>query len=40
MTMEVVDVAVSYSDNDNCVVHSDLEIDKDSAAELAGKMTN
>lgn len=35
--IQVVDVAVSYSDNDNCVVHSDLEIDKDSAAELAGK---
>ena len=35
--IQVVDVAVSYSDNDNCVVHSDLEIDKASAAELAGK---
>ncbi len=35
--LQVVDVAVSYSDNDNCVVHSDLEIDKDSAGELAGK---
>ena len=35
--IQVVDVAVSYSDNDNCVVHADLEIDKDSAAELAGK---
>lgn len=32
-----LDVAVSYSDNDNCVVRSDLEIDKDSADELAGK---
>jgi taurine transport system substrate-binding protein len=30
-------VAVSYSENDNCVVKADLEIDKDSAAELAGK---
>ncbi|MFK7835215.1 MAG: ABC transporter substrate-binding protein [Sulfitobacter sp.] len=35
--IQVVDVAVSYSDNDNCVVHADLEIDKDSAGELAGK---
>jgi len=35
--IQIVDVAVSYSENDNCVVHSDLEIDKDSAGELAGK---
>lgn len=35
--IQVIDVAVSYSDNDNCVVHSDLEIDKDSASELSGK---
>lgn len=35
--LQVVDVAVSYSDNDNCVVSADLEIDKDSAGELAGK---
>ena len=35
--IQVVDVAVSYSDNDNCVVRADLEIDKDSAGELAGK---
>ncbi len=35
--IQVVDVAVSYSDNDNCVVHADLEVDKDSAGELAGK---
>ncbi|WP_375229167.1 taurine ABC transporter substrate-binding protein [Roseobacter sp. S98] len=35
--IQVVDVAVSYSDNDNCVVNADLEIDKDSAGELAGK---
>lgn len=35
--IQVVDVAVSYSDNDNCVVKADLEIDKDSAGELAGK---
>ena len=35
--LQIVDVAVSYSDNDNCVVASALEIDKDSASELAGK---
>ena len=35
--LQIVDVAVSYSDNDNCVVRADLEIDKDSAGELAGK---
>lgn len=35
--IQVVDVAVSYSDNDNCVVATSLEIDKDSAGELAGK---
>ncbi|MEM7521077.1 MAG: ABC transporter substrate-binding protein [Pseudomonadota bacterium] len=35
--IQVVDVAVSYSDNDNCVVKAELEIDKDSAGELAGK---
>ncbi len=35
--IQVVDVAVSYSDNDNCVVHADFEVDKDSAGELAGK---
>ncbi|SDO25036.1 taurine transport system substrate-binding protein [Lutimaribacter pacificus] len=35
--LQIVDVAVSYSDNDNCVVRADLEIDKDSADELAGK---
>ena len=35
--IQVVDVAVSYSENDGCVVHADLEIDKDSASELAGK---
>ncbi len=32
-----VDVAVSYSETDNCVVHANHEIDKDSAGELAGK---
>jgi len=35
--LQIVDVAVSYADNDNCVVSAGLEIDKDSAAELAGK---
>lgn len=35
--LQVIDVAVSYSENDNCVVRADLEIDKDSASELAGK---
>ncbi|MFW8594461.1 ABC transporter substrate-binding protein [Cribrihabitans neustonicus] len=35
--LQVVDVAVSYSDNDNCVVAEELEIDKTSAGELAGK---
>jgi len=35
--IQIVDVAVSYSDNDNCVVRSELEIDKMSAGELAGK---
>jgi taurine transport system substrate-binding protein len=35
--LQIVDVAVSYSENDNCVVAAGLEIDKDSADELAGK---
>ncbi|MFT6022011.1 MAG: taurine transport system substrate-binding protein [Ascidiaceihabitans sp.] len=35
--IQVLDVAVSYSDNDNCVISAGLEIDKDSAGELAGK---
>lgn len=35
--IQIVDVAVSYSENDNCVVHADLEIDKETAGELAGK---
>ncbi|MEM1074226.1 MAG: ABC transporter substrate-binding protein, partial [Pseudomonadota bacterium] len=35
--LQIVDVAVSYSDNDNCVVRADLEVDKSSAGELAGK---
>ncbi len=32
-----VDVALTYSDNDNCVVRSSLEITKDNAKELEGK---
>jgi len=35
--LQVVDVAVSYSENDNCVVRTSLEIDKDNAKELEGK---
>ena len=35
--LQVVDVAVSYSENDNCVVRSALEIDKSNAKELEGK---
>ena len=35
--LQLLDVAVSYADNDNCVVKEDLEIDASSAAELAGK---
>lgn len=35
--IQIVDVAVSYSENDNCVVASALEIDKESAGELSGK---
>ena len=35
--IQVIDVAVSYAENDNCVVSSILEIDASSAAELADK---
>ena len=35
--LQVVDVAVSYADNDNCVVAEALEIDKSNARELEGK---
>lgn len=35
--IQVVDVAVSYSESDNCVIRSDLQITKDNAADLAGK---
>ncbi len=34
--LQVVDVAVSYSENDNCVVSADMEIDASNAADLAG----
>ncbi|MFT6091747.1 MAG: taurine transport system substrate-binding protein [Akkermansiaceae bacterium] len=35
--LQILDVAVSYSENDNCVVREELEIDKSNASELAGK---
>ncbi len=35
--LQTIAVAVSYSENDNCVVRSDLEITKDNATELEGK---
>ena len=35
--LQLVDVAVSYAENQGCAVHKDLEIDKASAGELAGK---
>ena len=35
--LQIVDVAVSYSENDNCVVAEALEIDKTNAKELEGK---
>ena len=35
--LQILDVAVSYAENENCVVREVLEIDKGSAAELAGK---
>jgi len=35
--LQILDVAVSYADNDNCVVRSELEIDASNAGELAGK---
>ena len=35
--IQAVDVAVGYSDNDNCVVRESLEIDKSNAKELEGK---
>lgn len=35
--IQIVDIAVSYSENDNCVVRTNLEIDKDNVIELQGK---
>jgi taurine transport system substrate-binding protein len=35
--LQLLDVAVSYAENQGCVVRSDLEIDKMNASELAGK---
>lgn len=35
--LQILDVAVSYADNDNCVVAEALEITKDNATELDGK---
>ena len=35
--LKVLDVAVSYADNDNCVVADALEMDASTAGELAGK---
>ena len=35
--LQIVDVAVSYSENENCVVRSSLEISKENAKELEGK---
>ena len=35
--IKIVDIAVSYSENDNCVVKTALEIDKSNAKELVGK---
>ncbi len=35
--LQAVDIAVSYSENDNCVVASALEIDKSTAGDLVGK---
>lgn len=35
--LQTIDVAVSYAENDNCVVRTDLEIDKTNVGDLAGK---
>lgn len=35
--LRVVDIAATFANNENCVVASQLEIDKDSASELEGK---
>lgn len=35
--LQAIDIALIYSDNDNCVVRKDLEITKENAKELEGK---
>ena len=35
--LQIVDIAVSYADNENCVVRENLEIDKTNAKDLEGK---
>jgi taurine transport system substrate-binding protein len=35
--LQIVDIAVSYSENDNCVVKADLGINKENVGELEGK---
>ncbi len=37
LDLQIVDVAVSYSENDNCVINSSLGIDKSNVTELNGK---
>ncbi len=37
LEIELVDVALTYDDNDNCVVHASQNITKDNAKELEGK---
>lgn len=35
--LQIVDIAVVYNENDNCVVHANNEITKENVSELAGK---
>lgn len=35
--LQILDVAVSYSENDNCVVHESLEIDAENVEDLEGR---
>ncbi len=37
LELELVDIAVTYDDNDNCVVHASENITKDNATDLEGK---
>jgi len=37
LDLQMVDVAVSYQENDNCVVYKDLGLTKETASELEGK---